>query len=324
MAGGRLRLRWATWWPAPYWIPRFTHLAARPEVDFEAVFLTASPPHHGWRLDRRSWHFPHVVVRETARISGYGSPSRRPENLIPLVRGAGVKLIMPYAHPTFVAAAVTARARRMPYYLFVANTAADDRSRTRSSEILKRVMFSGASGLLATGPWQARYAQIYAPVARRIAMIGNPVETAELRPRAERLLPQRNELRERRGWRERFVIAYVGRFSFLEGRDLHEAYAAADVFALPSTSEAWGLVVNEAMEFGLPIVASVAIGSRHLIEEGRTGFTFDPADLPALVQILGLLASDQELRLRIGESARERIATETIDAWAEQVLAAVD
>jgi glycosyltransferase involved in cell wall biosynthesis len=62
---------------------------------------------------------------------------------------------------------------------------------------------------------------------------------------------------------------------FKNQTELPACYAAADVLVLPSESETWGLVVNEAMACGLPAVVSDAVGcGPDLIEEGKTGFTF--------------------------------------------------
>ncbi len=53
---------------------------------------------------------------------------------------------------------------------------------------------------------------------------------------------------------------------FVEGDRLAQVYAAADAFVLASASESWGLVVNEAMEYALPVVVSDRVGARHLID----------------------------------------------------------
>ena len=69
---------------------------------------------------------------------------------------------------------------------------------------------------------------------------------------------------------------------FLEGDALAERYAAADIFVLPSLSEPWGLVVNEAMEFGMPLLLSDRVGCRTvLLQEGTNGFTFSAGAMRA-------------------------------------------
>ena len=68
---------------------------------------------------------------------------------------------------------------------------------------------------------------------------------------------------------------------------LPAVYAAADLLALPSVSETWGLVVNEAMACGLPCVVSAVCGcAPDLIVPGVTGETHAPADVESLAQAL--------------------------------------
>ena len=78
---------------------------------------------------------------------------------------------------------------------------------------------------------------------------------------------------------------------FKNQSELPACYAAADVLVLPSESETWGLVVNEAMACGLPAIVSAAVGcAPDLIEEGRTGFTYPMGDIVALADRLHRMA----------------------------------
>jgi glycosyltransferase involved in cell wall biosynthesis len=111
---------------------------------------------------------------------------------------------------------------------------------------------------------------------------------------------------------------------FLEGHALAERYAAADVFVLPSNSEPWGLVVNEAMEFGLPLLLSNRVGSRAvLLEEGNNGFTFPAGDENALADALEPLLARPEIQKEMGQASRLIIENCTIDQWADAVVRAV-
>jgi glycosyltransferase involved in cell wall biosynthesis len=86
-------------------------------------------------------------------------------------------------------------------------------------------------------------------------------------------------------------------------------YAAADVFALPSTYETWGLVINEAMCFSLPIVASRGAGAvRDLVQDGCNGYVFEPGDIDALARALDRLLSDPAQRRGMGQRSAELIA----------------
>jgi glycosyltransferase involved in cell wall biosynthesis len=64
-------------------------------------------------------------------------------------------------------------------------------------------------------------------------------------------------------------------------------YAEADALVLPSRHDGWGLVVNEALASGIPVVATTAVGAAaDLLREGETGFLVPPADATALAAAL--------------------------------------
>lgn len=106
--------------------------------------------------------------------------------------------------------------------------------------------------------------------------------------------------------------------------ELRNFYAAADVLVLPSIPtrtfrEPWGLVVNEAMNRQLPIIASDAVGAAAggLVRDGRNGAIVPAGDPIALAAALRRLAGDPSLRARMGEAGREDVSAYTQDAWAE-------
>jgi glycosyltransferase involved in cell wall biosynthesis len=85
-------------------------------------------------------------------------------------------------------------------------------------------------------------------------------------------------------------------------------YALADCFVLPSLYEEWGLVVNEAMACGLPVVVSKTVGSAEdLVRPGENGFHIDPTRPEQLTEALACLITDPELRGRMGTRSREII-----------------
>jgi 1,2-diacylglycerol 3-alpha-glucosyltransferase len=85
-------------------------------------------------------------------------------------------------------------------------------------------------------------------------------------------------------------------------------FALCEAFVLPSKREEWGLVVNEAMACGAPVIASSRVGSHFdLVKEGVTGFTFDPDDASALAELLGRFDGDPRLRERLGSAAKHSI-----------------
>jgi len=105
-------------------------------------------------------------------------------------------------------------------------------------------------------------------------------------------------------------------------REVPEYYALADVCVLPSTSEPWGLVVNEAMVCGLPVIVSDRCGSApDLVVDGENGFTFDPYSEAELVERMRYFVEHPE---RIGEMGAESlriISNYTPESSARQMYA---
>ena len=105
--------------------------------------------------------------------------------------------------------------------------------------------------------------------------------------------------------------------------ELRNLYAASDVLVLPSIPtrtfrEPWGLVVNEAMNRGLPVIATDAVGAAAggLVRDGRNGLVVPAGDSTALAEALGRLAGDAPLRARLGAAGAEDVRAFTHDAWA--------
>lgn len=95
------------------------------------------------------------------------------------------------------------------------------------------------------------------------------------------------------------------------GADLRMEYDNAHVFVLPSTSEQWGLVVNEAMAAGLPVIVSDKVGAAFDLVEGyNTGFIFNSADVDALSKSMKQLVNDRQTYFRYAENAYHRLNDE--------------
>ncbi|MFH1136240.1 MAG: glycosyltransferase [Pseudomonadota bacterium] len=84
---------------------------------------------------------------------------------------------------------------------------------------------------------------------------------------------------------------------YLTGSDLSEAFASADLFVFPSTTDTFGNVILEAQSSGLPVVVSDAGGPRENIQPGKTGLVVPGDDLDALVDAVRTLTSNP-LRLK--------------------------
>lgn len=95
---------------------------------------------------------------------------------------------------------------------------------------------------------------------------------------------------------------------FVNQAELPAVYAACDVFVLPSTDEPWGLVVNEVMCAGLPVVASSEIGCvRDLVIDGRNGRQFPAGNRQALARALHDVLADPHRCAAQGQQSREII-----------------
>lgn len=110
-----------------------------------------------------------------------------------------------------------------------------------------------------------------------------------------------------RRWLERVFeglpVTFVGT---LHGDALASAYASADLFVIPSSTETLGLVAAEAMSAGLPVVGARRGGIPDLVADGKTGLLFDP-DIPGdlLAKVNALVGSTEE-RASMSVAARER------------------
>jgi len=88
---------------------------------------------------------------------------------------------------------------------------------------------------------------------------------------------------------------------------LGEIYAQADSFIFPTLGDTWGMVVNESMAAGLPVLGSVlGQASVELIEEGESGWLFDPRDRQSMSDALQRFLETPDERLpEMGENARK-------------------
>lgn len=99
------------------------------------------------------------------------------------------------------------------------------------------------------------------------------------------------------------------------------ACQAADVFVYPSSYDAFGLVVAEAMATKLPVVVGKDIGAAEWIEPGRNGLVCDPRTTATLRQQLEWLRAHPERAQSLGEVGRETVMKHSWDACAEATLA---
>lgn len=106
----------------------------------------------------------------------------------------------------------------------------------------------------------------------------------------------------------------------LSGERLFSQYANATLLVLPSVSEPWGLVVNEALSCGCPVVVSKHCGCvPELVVEGETGFVFSPHDRQDLERTLCVALSDDFEKTRAAEACIRLMETFTPEKAAQAI-----
>jgi glycosyltransferase involved in cell wall biosynthesis len=105
---------------------------------------------------------------------------------------------------------------------------------------------------------------------------------------------------------------------------LRDVYAASDVLIVPSIPtrtfrEPWGLVINEAMDQQLAIIATDAVGAAAggLVRDGHNGVVVPAGDSSALAEAIMRLAGDPQLRIRMGSAGEVDVLAFSHDAWAQ-------
>jgi glycosyltransferase involved in cell wall biosynthesis len=108
---------------------------------------------------------------------------------------------------------------------------------------------------------------------------------------------------------------------FLNQSQLPSTYCAADLLVLPSLYEPFGLVVNEAMLCGLPVVVSDHVGARFdLVHPNESGYIFPVGDVKALAGILKQVLPDVAKRARMGSAARQQMREWSPKEFVESIV----
>lgn len=107
-------------------------------------------------------------------------------------------------------------------------------------------------------------------------------------------------------------VQYAG---FQSPENLPQFFAQADVFVLPSRSDGWGVVVNQALGAGLPIVCSDMAGAAHdLVDEEVNGVIFPSGNVDALAAALQMFVADSKRIEQWGAASRKKA-----EAWLPEV-----
>ena len=120
---------------------------------------------------------------------------------------------------------------------------------------------------------------------------------------------------------EEHQLAHVYFFGFRNQSELPKFYAIADVFVFPSENEPWGLILNEVMCSGLPVVVSRGVGAAtDLVRHGENGFIYETGDIEGLSDYLfSIVTAQPELRKQMAQASRQ-----IVDNWNyEQCVAGI-
>ena len=111
-------------------------------------------------------------------------------------------------------------------------------------------------------------------------------------------------------------INFVG---FQDSESLKKYYASADIFVLPTREDIWGLVINEAMSFGLPIITTNnCLAGLELIENNEGGYIIDTDNVEQIYESVNKLAQNERLRKKITKNNLEKSKEYTIDDMVEK------
>lgn len=336
--------------PSPYQRDLFAALAARPELDLEVFYLEAAAPDSPWpekplqpyeRILPGGW-FP--LGSRRCHVN-WGLPERRPRDVVVLntlmsVTGQWLMRTMP---------------RGVPWFFWGERLGRGGALHRRLSAPLHRASGIAAIGASAQADYAARFPEpssfnipyhcALAPFAAaprvpadevRFLFCGQMIARkgmdlllrafAELDERARLLLVGREA--DLPGWLAALPAAVRARVEyagFQPPEKLPELFARADVFVLPSRYDGWGVVVNQALGAGLPILCSDAVGAvADLVEPGANGLVLPAGDPAALATAMRRMLDEPATRSAWGDVSRTRAAAWTPEAGAGKWLAAFD
>lgn len=343
---------------APYRPPSFAALARQPGIDLLVGFLSEGDRRRPWKDPGASLDFGHVVYDgDGGRTTGVIRSLRsfrpdvvvvggwdQPAYLVPVAaRGLGAFRLVIWSESTLRDARASRAWRervkravvRRADGILVPGSAAAEYARFLGA---RRVfvapnaadadLFAGAGANDSAGAADGEPIVLYAgrlAVEKGLDVLLHAWRTVQDRTDAQLVLvgsgPEEPHLRAQAG---RLGLRGVRWVPFVQPVELAAWYRLAGLAVLPSRSEPWGFVINEAMAAGLPVVATNAAGAaRDLIVDGVNGWRVGVGDPGALAGRIVELASDAELRRRMGEAAQSSVSSSTPEGWAGSVAAMV-
>lgn len=346
----------------PYWRDRFNALADAGTVKFHCVFSSYLDPDRSWTVTRESMDFPHTFLATSPK-----SP-RRAVELFSLWRSLKPDRVFTFHHMPALWPAWLHRLAGGHLALYALMTWDSWVKRTWRKELLKKLFFTFASSTLTPGPDSDSYLKKYG--AKRSHRLHHAVEWKAFadatcnRSRSEdlrllyigRLIPEKGipfllavldrVLRTRNDVTveivgdgrlyaqvETWALNHPGRVSvspFVQAADIAEVYARNDILLFPTLGDPYGLVVDEALASGVPVISTDRAGDiRWRVGESR-GRVLSPDDEDEWVDTIVGYAADRDLVDRESASSvsfsrghgTERWVRE-LHQWVERTTASV-
>lgn len=121
--------------------------------------------------------------------------------------------------------------------------------------------------------------------------------------------------------RNKYKSNHVYFEGFKSKEELSKYFKVADLFVLPTREDVWGLVINEAMAFGLPIITTdKCTAGLELIKNWKNGFIVESEDTDAIANRVKTILSDDKLKYKMGHYNLQTIKQYTIERMTEQHL----
>lgn len=323
--------------PTPYRAPLFDRIAQK--VELTVIYAAKTVAGREWTvpLQHRAVFLRGVSVPGARRLIRHDYPLTL--GIARALRDSRPDVVVVSGWSTFASQAgvVWCRVHRIPYVLHVESHDLDPRPawRRHVKDAVATPVIRGAAAVLAVG--SAARDSVVARGATNVNIFANTIDVDRWIERAGRLA---------RTPHDDLVVLSVGRDVPEKGFDvlteaaadagvrlevvtgglsedeLAQRYVDADVFALLSRHEPWGVVVNEAAASSLPLVLSDRVGAAYdLLRDGENGFLVPADDVESAAEALRKLR-DPELRRRMGERSRELVRSWGYEASVEAFLAA--
>jgi glycosyltransferase involved in cell wall biosynthesis len=324
--------------PTPYRAPLFDRISQR--VDLTVVYAARTVAAREWTVGLHH----HAVFLHGLRVPGVRRMLRHDypvtPGIVPALSRSRPDVVVVSGWSTFAAQAAVAwcRVRGVPYVLHVESHDLDARPAWRRAvkDAVATPVIRGAASVLAVG--SAARESVLARGAKTVRIFANTIDVDRWIERAESLprtphddvlvLSVGRDVPEKGFDDLQAACAEAGvRLDIVTGGlaedQLAQRYVEADVFALLSRHEPWGVVVNEAAATGLPLVLSDRVGAASdLLHDGENGFLVATGDVAAAADALRRLAEDGELRSRMGARSRELVRAWNYDVSVEAFVEA--